>query len=191
MNEIIDLQIYFIKVTSSLLIYNTLHFCRPYNTLTLTGQFSISDVHTWLSLCLPDMPDKAPLEDSCVLMFESVLLHTQLSCDFKSGHLILKSDSISTIAIMKDVITKEATKSKYHLNVSYDLSDASIAHTLKLIYPLLEEQLMLARKIKVLQALRVGYYLLSGRVKLFSCFSTTGVQEDNLYTDFKNNNIEK
>ncbi len=31
---------------------------RPLNTLTLTGPFTLSDVHMWVSSCLPDVPPK-------------------------------------------------------------------------------------------------------------------------------------
>ena len=35
------------------------------------------------------------------------------------GEAIFKSDNISTISILKDVLTKEATKKKIRLEISY------------------------------------------------------------------------
>ena len=39
----------------------------------------------------------------------------------RKGEAIFKSDNISTISILKDVLTKEATKRKINLNISYGL----------------------------------------------------------------------
>ena len=39
--------------------------------------------------------------------------------DFSKGEGHFKSDNISTISIMKDVLSKEATKRKINLNISY------------------------------------------------------------------------
>ena len=41
---------------------------------------------------------------------------------YRKGEAIFKSDNISTISILKDVLSKEATKRKINLNISYGLS---------------------------------------------------------------------
>ena len=38
---------------------------------------------------------------------------------FRKGEAIFRSDNISTISIMKDVLTKEATKKKIRLDITY------------------------------------------------------------------------
>ena len=38
---------------------------------------------------------------------------------FRKGEALFRSDNISTISILKDVLTKEATKRKINLNISY------------------------------------------------------------------------
>ncbi|KAK6298582.1 hypothetical protein J4Q44_G00316370 [Coregonus suidteri] len=68
------------------------------------------------------------------------------------GHF--KSDNISTISILKDVLSKEATKRKNNLNISYDINDDSVGHTLKMIHPKLEYQLLLAKKVQLIDALK-------------------------------------
>uniref|UniRef100_A0A8C9XR43 Bardet-Biedl syndrome 7 n=1 Tax=Sander lucioperca TaxID=283035 RepID=A0A8C9XR43_SANLU len=68
------------------------------------------------------------------------------------GHF--KSDNISTISILSDVLSKEATKRKINLNNSYDINDESVSHTLKMIHPKLEYQLLLARKVQLIDALK-------------------------------------
>ena len=47
------------------------------------------------------------------------------------GEASFKSDNISTISILKDVLTKEATKRKIRLDITYDINDDSIPHTLR------------------------------------------------------------
>ncbi|RXG57552.1 Bardet-Biedl syndrome 7 protein-like [Armadillidium vulgare] len=59
---------------------------RPYNVLTLKGQFSLPEMHSWI-----------------------------LQCCYEASEAVFKSDNISTISILKDVITKEATKKKVSL----------------------------------------------------------------------------
>lgn len=38
---------------------------------------------------------------------------------YRKGEGVFKSDNISTISILKDVLSKEATKRKINLNISY------------------------------------------------------------------------
>lgn len=106
---------------------------------------------------------------------------------FSKGEGHFKSDNISTISILSDVLSKEATKKKINLNISYgkwtficyfrsndtclfskqsfmcsfwvcdpDINDDSVNHTLKMIHPKLEYQLMLARKVQLIDALKVS-----------------------------------
>ena len=36
-----------------------LFYCfRPMNTLKLSGQFSLAEVHSWVCFCLPEVPDR-------------------------------------------------------------------------------------------------------------------------------------
>ncbi|XP_014375896.1 Bardet-Biedl syndrome 7 protein isoform X3 [Alligator sinensis] len=72
----------------------------------------------------------------------------------RKGEGFFKSDNISTISILKDVLSKEATKRKINLNISYDINEISVNHTLKLIHPKLEYQLLLAKKVQLIDALK-------------------------------------
>ncbi|KAK2563629.1 Bardet-Biedl syndrome 7 protein [Acropora cervicornis] len=102
---------------------------KPMNTLKLMGHFSLAEVHSWVCFCLPEVPDR-------------------------KGEAIFKSDNISTISILKDVLSKEATKRKINLNISYDLNEDSVVHTLNLIHPKLEYQLLLAKKVQLIEGLK-------------------------------------
>ncbi|XP_051895219.1 Bardet-Biedl syndrome 7 protein isoform X2 [Pristis pectinata] len=127
---------------------------RPVNSLTLTGQFSFAEIHSWVVFCLPEVPDKVPVGDSVTFYFQNTFLDTQLECTYRKGEGTFKSDNISTISILKDVLTKEATKRKINLNISYDVNEESVNYTLKLIHPKLEHQLLLAKKVQLIDALK-------------------------------------
>ncbi|XP_070553841.1 BBSome complex member BBS7-like isoform X2 [Ptychodera flava] len=127
---------------------------RPMNTLKLTGQFSLAEIHSWVCFCLPELPERTPSGDSVNFNFLSTFLDTQLECTYRKGEGIFRSDNISTISILKDVLTKEATKRKINLNISYDLVEETVPETIKLIHPKLEYQLLLAKKVQLVEALK-------------------------------------
>ena len=54
---------------------------------------------------------------------------------------------------MKDFLTKEATKKKISLNIECDPNDESVLHTLDLLHPKLESQLLLAKQVALIDPL--------------------------------------
>ncbi|XP_016429094.1 BBSome complex member BBS7 [Sinocyclocheilus rhinocerous] len=127
---------------------------RPMNTLRLTGQFSFAEIHSWVVFCLPEVPEKTPAGDSITFYFQNTFLGTQLEATYCKGEANFKSDNISTISILKDVLSKEATKRKINLNTSYEVNEDSVSHTLRMIHPKLEYQLILAKKVQLIDALK-------------------------------------
>ncbi|KAJ9601052.1 hypothetical protein L9F63_000787 [Diploptera punctata] len=127
---------------------------RPYNILTLKGAFSLGEIHNWVSYCLPGIPEKPPTGDKATFTFVSTFLDTMLHCTYGKGEAEFKSDNISTISILKDILTKEATKKKIKLDIACVVNDESVIHTLQLLHPKLEVQLALAKQIALLEALR-------------------------------------
>uniref|UniRef100_A0A8C9LCR3 Bardet-Biedl syndrome 7 n=1 Tax=Pavo cristatus TaxID=9049 RepID=A0A8C9LCR3_PAVCR len=127
---------------------------RPMNTLMLKGQFSFAEIHSWVVFCLPEVPERTPPGDSVTFYFQNTFLGTQLESTYRIGEGCFKSDNISTISILKDVLSKEATKRKINLNISFDINEESVRHTLKLIHPKLEYQQLLAKKVHLIDALR-------------------------------------
>ncbi|XP_059178625.1 Bardet-Biedl syndrome 7 protein homolog isoform X3 [Physella acuta] len=127
---------------------------RPHNTLTLKGQFSLTEIHSWLFFCLPELPEKPPAGDLASFQFSSTFLDTQLDCTYRKGEATFRSDNISTISILKDILSKEATKKKIRLDISYEVNDESVPYTLKMIHPKLEYQLLLAKKVQLIDALK-------------------------------------
>ncbi|KDR14735.1 Bardet-Biedl syndrome 7 protein homolog isoform X2 [Zootermopsis nevadensis] len=127
---------------------------RPYNILTLKGAFSLGEIHTWVSFCLPEIPEKVPTGDKVTFTFVSTFLDTVLHCSYSKGEAEFKSDNISTISILKDILTKEATKKKIKLDLLCAVNDESVVHTLQLLHPKLKVQLALSKQVSLLEALR-------------------------------------
>ncbi|KAK7922193.1 hypothetical protein WMY93_009095 [Mugilogobius chulae] len=127
---------------------------RPMNRLSLVGQFSFAEIHSWVVFCLPEVPEKTPVGESITFYFHNTFLGTQLEATYCKGEGHFKSDNISTISILSDVLSKEATKRKINLNISYEINDESVSHTLRMIHPKLEYQLLLARKVQLIDALK-------------------------------------
>lgn len=127
---------------------------RPLNTLKLTGQFSLAEMHSWIHFSLPEVPERPPASDTASFQFVSTFLNTQLDCTYRKGEAIFRSDNISTISILKDVLSKEATNKKIRLDITYDVQEETIPTTLALIHPRLEYQLLLAKKVQLIEALK-------------------------------------
>ncbi|XP_062281437.1 Bardet-Biedl syndrome 7 protein-like [Scomber scombrus] len=127
---------------------------RPMNRLSLVGQFSFAEIHSWVGLCLPEVPDKTPAGANITFYFHNTFLSTQLEATYCKGEGHFKSDNISTISILSDVLSKEATKRRINLNILHDINDDSVSQTLKIIHPKLEYQLLLAKKVQLIDALK-------------------------------------
>ena len=121
--------------------------------LVLSGAFSLADVHSWVVACLPDMPDRVH-GDTCAYAFRSTYLDTFLTCEYRKGDAVFRSDSLNTIAIVKDVVTRDATAKKIQVDVDCRVGPAAARYLLNKIHPLLGHQLSLARKVKLIEPLR-------------------------------------
>ncbi|CAG7829503.1 unnamed protein product [Allacma fusca] len=127
---------------------------RPYNTLTLSGPFSVTEMHSWLTNCIPEMPERAPSSGEASLTFVSSFLDTLLNCHYSKGEANFKSDNISTISILKDCLTKEALKKKMRLDMEFEFNEESVLHTLQLIRPKLDGFLALSKQVALIDALK-------------------------------------
>ncbi|KAL5459878.1 hypothetical protein EMCRGX_G033265 [Ephydatia muelleri] len=106
---------------------------RPCNMLKITGPFSFKDQVT--------------------LYFKSTFIDTRLECTYRKGEISFRTDNISTVSVLKEVLSKEATQRKVSIKINQDINDASVAHVLKLIHPQLEAQLLLAKNVQLIDAL--------------------------------------
>ena len=63
-------------------------YFRPCNTLRLSGPFSMAEMHTWISFCLPEVPEKPPATDDATFIFMSTFLDTMLQVDYRYVNFI-------------------------------------------------------------------------------------------------------
>ncbi|KAK3915090.1 Bardet-Biedl syndrome 7 protein [Frankliniella fusca] len=126
---------------------------RPYSLLSLRGPFSLAEVHAWLTACLPDLSDKPPAEPA-TLCFQNACMSTMLFCSYRKGEADFRSDNVSTISILKDVLSKMATSRSIHVDISCVVHPESGPHALRLMFPVLREQAALHRDLSLLDALR-------------------------------------
>lgn len=55
---------------------------RPMNRLSLVGQFSFAEIHSWVVFCLPEVPEKTPAGESITFYFQNTFLGTQLEATY-------------------------------------------------------------------------------------------------------------
>lgn len=55
---------------------------RSFNKLIFKGGFSLAEIHSWISNCLPEVPEKPQILDKNILWFQSSLLGTILQCSY-------------------------------------------------------------------------------------------------------------
>eukprot|EP00042_Codosiga_hollandica_P048902 m.558250 g.558250 ORF g.558250 m.558250 type:complete len:710 (-) comp57764_c0_seq28:1822-3951(-) len=127
---------------------------RPHSALRIEGQFSFAMLHNWIVNAIPDVPLKGFEEQKALLTFRSTFLTTMLECEYSDGVGVFKSDNLSTISILEDVLSREALKRNVTFNITHEIEDGSVAHTLALMHPKLEYQLMLSKKVEIIDALK-------------------------------------
>lgn len=52
------------------------------NRLSLVGQFSFAEIHSWVVFCLPEVPEKTPAGESITFCFQNTFLGTQLEATY-------------------------------------------------------------------------------------------------------------
>lgn len=91
------------------------------NTLSLRGNFSQGEMHSWICNCLNEVPERVNSTDENVLIFKNVFVNTFLICKYSKGVAEFKSDNISTISVIKDFLTKEATTRHIKIEINLGL----------------------------------------------------------------------
>ncbi|KAJ1462857.1 hypothetical protein M885DRAFT_455349 [Pelagophyceae sp. CCMP2097] len=145
---------------------------RPINILRLRGKFSAQMLHDWLARCLPEVPPRAqplhsePSEAENVeskgqgeavlghrLSFRNVYTDAVLECDYADGEARIKSDSISTIAILKEHLSREAVRGRVEVHDALEINEETVPHFLGLLDRKLRHQLKLARQVKLIDSI--------------------------------------
>jgi len=126
----------------------------PLSDLSIKGPFSLPDMHQWLSLCVSSGMPPRPADDEMVLFFRSVFVGTVLSCRYSKGLGFFRSDSPTTLTVLKEVITREATARQMRVKVSVDLNEESTPHVLHLLHPKVAYQQALTQSVRLVEPLR-------------------------------------
>ncbi len=131
----------------------------PWNTLSFNGDFSISQAHSWVSFCLPALPPHftsargADGREQARLCFINAFVKSHLLVTYEDSDLTFKSDSVTTITILKQVITKHATNLGLKVRISTDLNRDSVPHFLRLLNPKMQAQFQLSRQMQLARAM--------------------------------------
>lgn len=125
----------------------------PMNDLKLSGPFTVMDMHQWLTHCLNELPSR-PTDDEMVIYYKSTFVGTLLHGRYAKGYATFRSDSISTISVLKDVITREATERKMPLSINVEVKDETFPRFLELMHPKLAFQHSLTQQARMVEPLR-------------------------------------
>lgn len=125
----------------------------PLNEMSLTGSFSMEEIHGWLSLCLEDIPDRI-IKDEAEYFYKSTFQDTMLYIQCSRGNLVFKSDNASTISVLEGVITRQATLRKTRLTSNFKMNPQSYVRVVTLVYPKLEYQLKLSDRVALIDSLK-------------------------------------
>ena len=87
-------------------------------------------------------------------VFRNTFLDTLLLTDYSKGEATFRSDSLTTLAIVKEVVTKEATARKIQIQISVDPKESTVTNLLRKIDPLMLYQLNLAKRVKLVETLK-------------------------------------
>ncbi|XP_052738247.1 Bardet-Biedl syndrome 7 protein homolog [Bicyclus anynana] len=89
--------------------------------LRVSGGFSVAEMTAWLSEALPgELPRPA---NNVAFARSHTILGTSLICRYQRGLAVFKSDNISTIAVLKDVISNCCVKRNIRADISCDIPD--------------------------------------------------------------------
>ncbi|KAL3157729.1 hypothetical protein ABBQ32_012156 [Trebouxia sp. C0010 RCD-2024] len=146
-----------VHVIKPLCMHHRLTSCEssvPMNELQITGKFDMADVHNWLTLSLPEVPPRAPTADHGILFFQGAVYNSILVCQYRQGELVLKSDNLSSLAILREFVTKEATLQKTRIQLSFKLDAGSISHSVNSLWPRMKQHMEHSRESLLLEALQ-------------------------------------
>merc|ERR1719433_1865167 len=73
---------------------------------------------------------------------------------YSKGSAVFRSDSITTISVLKDLISREATARKINLSINVDVKDETFPRFLELIHPKLSFQHSLTQQVRMVDPLR-------------------------------------
>ncbi|KAJ1416466.1 hypothetical protein B484DRAFT_454267 [Ochromonadaceae sp. CCMP2298] len=128
---------------------------RPKNKMRYTGSMPLATIHEWVQAIFPEVPPR--LDDGVTeqhYFFRNTF--TGATCDvlFRKNEVIFECENASTIAIVKENVTRLANYRRILLEEFVTAEDASVASFLGLVQPKLEHQLSLSKKMALVDAVQ-------------------------------------
>ncbi|KAH9641003.1 hypothetical protein HF086_015099 [Spodoptera exigua] len=94
---------------------------RAWCQLEVSGNFSVAEMTSWLTEVLPG---ELPRPASNVSFTRShTLLDTVLVCQYERGHAKFKSDNVSTIATIRNIVSNCSVEKSIRVEMSCDIPD--------------------------------------------------------------------
>eukprot|EP00946_MAST-07B_sp_MAST-7B-sp1_P003073 g3073.t1 len=125
---------------------------RVMSLLMIKGTFSVERAHKWLLLMLPDVSPQ--FDGTSHMKFQNAMIKTLLEVSFSEGSLEFRSDNISTLAIIKDTISKEAISTNTKLNITAQIHPEGPENMMNRLRPLIEAQFALSRDVQLIEAIK-------------------------------------
>merc|ERR1719198_2635681 len=89
-----------------------------------------------------------------IIAYKSTFVGTFFHGKYAKGYATFRSDSVSTIGVLKDLITKEATTIKVQLSINVEVREETFPRFLELIHPKLAFQHSLTQQVRMVEPLR-------------------------------------
>jgi len=125
----------------------------PLSKITIRGNFTENEMNMWLSLCLVNTPQHISGENN-IIYYRSLFTGSYLICEYGKGNALIKSDSITTLTIIKDSIVKSASMRKTAIDVSFNFNDECTFSLLKLLHPKIQELYELKQKADLIETIK-------------------------------------
>jgi len=137
------------------------------NELKISGPFTLVDIHQWFGLCVNELPERPHCEEEMFVCYQSTFLKTFLTAKYSRGMAVFRSDSATSIFVVKNVISQEATTRKIQLQINCDVHDETFENVLMLIDPKLTLQSLLTQQVQLVEPLK-EIQLQEGNIDYFS-----------------------
>jgi hypothetical protein len=124
------------------------------NSSTTNKALPVSVMLEWLHHLLDNVPQRLKDDDEeGSFVFKNCLTSVETTCKLEQGALVIESANPSAVAIAKEYVSKFATQKRNRVHDQVQTEDDSVRIMVHMLWPKLEYQLSLARKIQLTAAL--------------------------------------
>eukprot|EP00892_Ulva_mutabilis_P000350 jgi/Ulvmu1/10315/UM060_0117.1 len=109
-----------------------------YGHVDVTGDFSMHEMHAWLSSILPDMP-RHSAEAEVRLAYRSAALGTHVVATYRDGSARFASDNAAALSLLRAALTRHANDSQVHVRVITRMEKPMVLAFLKRLWEPLQE----------------------------------------------------